>query len=309
MTMGSNNRANDTALRVLAVLKLLYEKKIQLEEIMSHLFSDKNTDYSFRKDVLYKYFNTFKLLGINIIKEHKLFYLEKSPILVNFTQEEIAGMKFLLEYSKTIYSPKSHEEIQNLIKKLCNCAQNYNFKDLQLSEAEKNKYKNLVNHSHNPDLIDKFRLLCKEKQKISFTYFNSQLNEKQEFIAEPEEVVVTPFGCILKAHNTNIAETQNFYIEYIEDLKQLPVMSKPINVKSSVTFALTGRLAAAYELKPGERLTKREPNYLVVTNSGEDKDALMKRLLRYGKSCEILYPKTFCKKTLTTLNKILQNYS
>lgn len=307
--MVSNNRANDTAMRALVVLKLLYEKKIQQEEIMTHLFNDPKTAPSLRKDVLYKYFNTFKFLGIKIIKEHKTFYLEKSPILINFTQEEIDGMKFLLEYAKIIYSPKSYAEIQTLIKKLCNCAHNCNFKDLQLSEDEKSKYKSFVNHSHNPDLIDKVRLLCKEKQKISFTYFNNQLNEKQEFIAEPEEVVVTPFGCILKAYNTNIAETQNFYIEYIEDLKQLPIMSKSINVKNSVTFALSGRLAAAYELKPGERLTKREPNYLVVTNSGEDKEALLKRLLRYGKDCEILYPKTFRKKTLAALEKILQNYT
>lgn len=281
---------------------------MQKDEIILHLFQDNKSNYELRKDVLYKYFNTFKLLGLNVVKENKLFSLEKAPISINFSQKEIEGMKLLLEYANAIYSQNSKAEIQNLIKNLCNCSQNCSFENLKNSSDNEKKLKNLIPYKHNPNLLNKFRLLCKEKQKISFSYFNQHLNQKQKFKVEPEETIVTPVGCILKAYNPDIGESQNFYIEAIEDLNQLPVMSKPINAKTTVIFALKGRLAAAYELKQGEKITKKETNYLVVTNSEEDKDLLIKRLLRYGKACEILYPKAFRKKVLSELEKILQNY-
>jgi len=304
----NSSKTNDTAIRVLEVLKLLYSEEISIDDIISNLFKDKKLDYELRKDVLYKYFNTFKLLGIKITKTKKMISLEKSPVLTEFSKKMIDGMKFMLAYADAIYPQDSKLEIENLIKNLCKCSSNCNFEDLTISANEYRKYNKIMSCSLAPDLLSKFRILCKERQKISFTYFNRYLNEKQKFKVEPEEVIITPTGCILKGYNPEIAETHNFYIEDIEDLIQLPVMSKPTNVKNSVTFALKGRLAAAYELKHGERVTKREQEYLVVTNSEEDKDILLKRLLRYGKACEILYPKTFRKKAANVLDKILQNY-
>lgn len=304
----SNKKSNDTAIRVLEVLKLLNSGNITQKEIISQLFKDKKSDCEMRKDTLYKYFNTFKLLGINILKDGKHLSLKKSPITIDFSQEELEGMKLILNYAQSAYPEDSVNEIEKLIKNLCKCSTNCDFNDSSQQSKEIPQYKKLISAQHNPDLLSKFRLLCKEKQKISFTYFNRFLNEKQKFKVEPDEIILTPAGCILKAYNPEIAEIQNFYIDDIEDLSQLPVMSKPVNVKNSVTFALKGRLASAYELKQGERITRREAEYLVVTNSEEDKDVLLNRLLKYGLACEILYPKTFRTKAKTTLEKMLKNY-
>ena len=298
------NKQNNTAVRALEVLKLLNYEDITQEEIINHIFSTKKSEYELRSDSLYKYFNTFKLFGINVCKNKGKYSIDKATFLSDFTNKEIETINFIYSYAKKIYKEDNLKEFEFLLQNLLK----HSNQALTITEIDTIKYLKNTNIKTNKENLEKFCKLCKDNQRISFDYFNKFLNKLQSFIVEPNEVILTPAGEILKAFNPEIAEIQNFNIEEITNLKQLPVMSKSMNIKNSVTFELKGRLALSYELKKGERIIKMDKNSIVVSNSEEDKQELLKRLLRYGISCEILYPKVFKTRFLNTLDKIRNIY-
>lgn len=297
-------KASETAVRALEVLKLLsFEEKTQ-DEIIKHIFQAKKSDYELRKDSLYKYLNTFKLFGINVIRNKGKYTLSNLPLNIDFTEKEIETIKFLYSYAQEICPADTANQFKLLLNKLLKSSN----QEILLETVDIKNYLKKLKLSTNKENIEKFGMLCKEKQRISFLYRNSVLNETQKFVVEPIEVIATPMGEILKAFNPDIAEVQNFQIEDITELKQLPTMVKSMSVRNAVTFELKGRLALAYELKKGERVIKKEKSSLIVSNSEEDKEELMKRLLRYGVSCEILYPKVFKDRFLNLIDRIKAVY-
>lgn len=303
--MKMKTKANDTAIRALEVLKLLSFEELTQDEIINHIFKTKKSDYELRTDSLYKYLNTFKLLGINISKSKNKYSISNIPFKTDFTEKELETIKFLYSYIQEVCSNDAKEQLKKLFD---NLLKNTSTSNLLNENIDTKSYLKRLEIKINKENVQKFCTLCKEKQRISFTYFNRALNTKQAFTVEPNEVIIMPTGEILKAFNPEIAEIQNFQIEDITDLKQLPIMAKTINIKNSVTFIIKGRLALAYELKNGERIIKSDEDYIVVSNSEEDKDELIKRLLRYGFSCEILYPKTLKARFVQILKNIKNLY-
>lgn len=298
-------KSNDTAIRALEVLKILSYNELTQEEIIDFIFKSKKSEYEMRKDSLYKYLNTFKIFGINVIKNKNKYTLESIPLKTNFSEKELNTINFLYTYAQEICPENSAKELKKLLE---NLLKNTNYKNLSLENIDTKNILKKIKIKTNKEKTQTFCLLCKEGQRISFDYFNRVLNQQQTFIVEPDEVIITPTGEILKAFNPEIAEMQNFQIEDISNVKQLPTKARTINVKNSVTFKLKGRLALAYELKNGERVIKMENDNIVISNSEEDKDELLRRLLRYGTACEILYPKSYRTKFLDTLKNIKELY-
>ena len=79
--------------------------------------------------------------------------------------------------------------------------------------------------------------------------------------------------------------------------------------QQEVVFKLKGKLAGTYTLRENEEIMpdSSEGN-LVVSNKGEKKDILFSRLLRYDKSCEILYPLHYREEMKNLLDEMLKNY-
>ena len=82
-----------------------------------------------------------------------------------------------------------------------------------------------------------------------------------------------------------------------------------INSTGAVTFKLTGRLAHSYVLKEGDIVIQHETDSIIVSNSIEDKDLLLKRLIRYYDACEILYPTVMREKMLNLINEMENLYA
>ena len=57
-----------------------------------------------------------------------------------------------------------------------------------------------------------------------------------------------------------------------------------------------------------EKILESKKDYIVVSNSKEDRDLLVRRLSRYFDNCEILYPKDFRKKMTDYLDSIEKVY-
>ena len=74
-----------------------------------------------------------------------------------------------------------------------------------------------------------------------------------------------------------------------------------------MVFELHGRLMRAYKLKPSEKVINFNQNYITVSNSEDDKDILLRRLLKYGESCKIVSPKSLKAEMLELTNEMLKN--
>ena len=76
----------------------------------------------------------------------------------------------------------------------------------------------------------------------------------------------------------------------------------------TVVFRLKGRLVHAYSLRPNERIDKFYDDSIVIVNSGEPIDALLKRLIRYDSECVIERPKELRTRMMAMINDTLKNY-
>ncbi len=56
------------------------------------------------------------------------------------------------------------------------------------------------------------------------------------------------------------------------------------------------------------RCLKIDDNTIKVTTYLDDKNLLLRRLLRYGDSCEVIYPNTVKHKIAETIKNTLENY-
>ena len=88
---------------------------------------------------------------------------------------------------------------------------------------------------------------------------------------------------------------------------QLPRKAQEINYLNTVVFELYGRLANSYKLKPSESVINFEQGKIVVSNSEEDRDVLLRRLLKYGENCKIVTPKSMQEEMISLTNEMLKN--
>ncbi len=303
------NKVNDTAVRVLEVLKLMICGSYTKDELLDMILEKGNVEPVHRNETINKYFNTFKLLGAEISKISDKFTITSAPLKLDLSDDEIEMLTFFFSYSKNMCRDNEWECIENLAKNILKFTNN-NVKEkmFQMSETVKEKYKKALTLRIDKALANNYEQICKDKLRIRIAYNNDTIGLLQQFTIEPKETLVTERGLILKAYNPSLGELQDFYIENIISCKQLEDKSKSVNMVRYVTFKLFGRLAMTYELKQGERIIETGLDYKVVTCSIEDKYEILRRLLRYGNSCRILYPLTIREDMTDVLRRIKSNY-
>lgn len=309
----SNKKINNTALRVFEILKLMINNDYTKEAILDIIVDNEKIEPVHRIETLNKYFHTFKLLGAEIAKSSDKFILEQTPISIKLSDKELETFLFLVEYSKNICTTSEHKNIEKLFANILKFFDKETKERIPLvKEKISKKYRKQLSFRIDKDEANRYEALCREKLKLELTYNNKSLNLVQKFVVEPKETVITRTGCILRAYNPSIAEIQDFHTDNILTCNQLPTMSREIEMTHSITFKVMGRLAKAYELKQGERVTQcgmeNGVEYKVITNTLEDKSELLKRLLRYGVSCKIIYPAAFKTLAIKQINKIMSNY-
>ena len=62
-------------------------------------------------------------------------------------------------------------------------------------------------------------------------------------------------------------------------------------------------------LKKGEILLETGEDFIIISNKNEDRELLIRRLLRYYDKCEILYPKSCRKRLIELVNEMEKLYA
>ncbi|MCK7489143.1 MAG: hypothetical protein MZU79_02030 [Anaerotruncus sp.] len=133
---------------------------------------------------------------------------------------------------------------------------------------------------------------------------------EKQIVLEPKHLKYDANDVFISGYNPITSEKQLLHLRNVVDIKQLPLKSKFNYVQSPVIYKLKGRLAKGYSLYENEKIAGSDPEAETITIAAymDDKDLLIKRLLKYGEYCEIIYPKYAKEKLVNAVNEALKNY-
>ncbi len=302
------NKKNDTGLRVLEILKILIKKPVSADELIKIIENRNNIENIYNKETLLKYFNTLELVGLKIRKrkEDSKYSLENLPVEINLTENEIKVLCLIEGYVRKLYQKRLEKTFDEFLENLERCfSKETTF--IYNSIKTNNKMKTDIDFLNNAALIRQFEQYCIESQKLKIEYSNKSDEATEIFIVEPKCIEYEADRVYVLVYNPAIAQNQKLLLDNIKNITQLPQKTGAYNTPNTVIFELKGRLAKSYKLKTDEKIINSSPECIIVSNFSEDKDILLKRLLKYGENCVILQPKSAQKEFLELVSKILIN--
>ena len=146
-----------------------------------------------------------------------------------------------------------------------------------------------------------------DKQYVSIVYKTTNDKEEEENTVVVKEINETKGNYYIICYIPKLRRNKKIFINKIIKIQQQPKKNIEVNYLNSVIFTVTGRLASLYKLKPSENVIDFSNDHLTISNTSEDKDVLMRRLLKYGENCKIIKPESIRKEFIELTNKILAN--
>jgi predicted DNA-binding transcriptional regulator YafY len=310
------SKISSTAHRVILLLLLLSKKDCNIDEISCILSNNPHISRALTKEIILKYINTLKLAGVNIVKQpssnNSRYKIEKYPFNFNLSPEEIKTMVIMEDYVNSIHQDKLKQAFSSFEEKFNKYLPDDTCKylDIERSKIEKTQYFDRSKYSRHEKIIKTYEKYCKEEQRITVKYKLPIDAEIKQVTLEPVSVKFDPNNAYICGYNPQTGEKQFLLIDYIQDIKQLPLKSRHSSTVSPVIFKLKGKLAKSYKPYEGEKVQLcSDTNLLEVSSFYDDKISLFKRLLRYGENCEVIYPKFIRSKFEEFARSALLNYS
>lgn len=301
--MNKEEKFFDTGFRILEVLKQLSNKNLSKVDLMKIIDDSSSKSSVYSLEAFIKYFNTLNMLGLNVEKYDGVYSLKNALYYANLTKAE---KELLLEIFQNI-GVLNNDKFENDVKNLSHKLSKYIFSDEVTEEKldklyeEANAQKSL---SVNNNVISSLKELIKDNMQTKIEYF-SKNKVKKTLIVELKEIREKNNNVFIKCYVPAMARNKNICVESLVSLAPMPSKSSNNTIKNTVIFKLYGRLASLYKLKQSEKVISFEKNCLTVSNAEEDKDILMKRLLKYGENCVIDSPKELKEEFLSMVDEII----
>lgn len=282
---------HDSCVRVLEFLKLLTKEDIDIKE----LEYDKKFKDIEAPETFLKYISTLEASEIDVRKIEKKYSLCKFLEEIELDDKEIDLIVTVRKAFDACCLEKERGFLDQFLSKL--------LKSLTLNSKQKLdlKLKSLKNSETNRKIAaiaNDFQKYVDLAQKLKITY------DGETSIVIPKGVEIYEDRVLLDVYNPKKAENYKFLTHNIEKIDILPIRVVPVNVTYSVVFEVYGRLIVNYRLRDGERVESFSDEKKVIINTGEDKKALIKRLMKYGENCKITSPKFLQQEMLDELDKV-----
>ena len=287
-------KTSETTLRVLKLFLELISRPMSYEEMLKFV-NEKSKTPVYTKEVLGKYINTLRAIGLNIGKYKGKYYLLNFLVQINLTDKE-TDIFNEIETSVLKYGTNNNlKTFYNIKQKLLK------FFDAQ-SQNKVTKYVEQVLTTNIGLKIKQFEKLCDDGQIIKILY------GKNELTVEPKQIIYFENMIYLECYNTNNYQTRKLNLEKITLLEQQPIKNRNLAMINSVTYEISGKLASRYKLKEGEILLAQHSEKLFIKVENEDYEFLAKRLIRYKNCCKIIGPVEFREYFKNYTDKILELY-
>lgn len=291
----------DTGLRILEVLKILQNKDVSKNDIINELKNNNLFESVYTPEAFIKYFNTFELIGLVIEKEKNVYKLKNSLLKVSLSKNEIDVLVDLVRYIKKLHNKKIETAIKNLIYKFIKYTDT-NTQEIVLKTLQEID----CNMNGNNNTIGFLEKLLYDNQLVTITYYKNKFVQDNITITI-KEIIEKNNDIIIVCYDSSKLRNKKIYLSSIISIKQSPQKSSNSQYLNSVVFRLYGRLASLYKLKTSETVLDFSKDYITVSNTEEDKDILLRRLLKYGESCKIIKPQSIQKEFISLTNDILKN--
>ncbi len=305
--MKKSKKIGNTSIRVLETLKFLSNNEASIQDIIRYFEKIDPNNRIYTNEVILKYINTLKVFGFRFIKKKDKYVIMNSPNQIDFSQDELQAISILNSLAENFPEIKIKTNLHNFLLDLeKRFSDNTRLIQQNIKRDEIISFK--FDYSKYKKQIEEYEKYCIDGQRIKVTYKNNK-DETISCMVEPNEIKYHGSNVYLCVYNPVSAQIQDLKFDDIMQIEQLPQKINSINMLSSVTFLLKGRLAKAYKLHDGEKLMQiKTDGNVVVLNKNEDRTLLLKRLMRYGENCEIISPKNFREEMLNTIKKCLKNY-
>lgn len=286
---------------------MLYKGDVSFKEVIEH-FSDGNYDGTSNTHVtLNKYLNAMKIFGIKVKKQKGMYKILTPISKIVFTSEDLISLDRLKYASGILSDDVTKQNFDDFLHSI----------ELRYDETTKdmvkvigtNKYFDFeFAHSDVKDQIKICEQYCNDKQKLEIVYI-SNYGKERNIICSPIEVTFIKKLISLRALGNNGSRIYEIPFESIRSIRQLPAKASEQTIPMTVVYRISGRLALNYKLREWEKLDKVEPDgSKIIVNKEEDFDLLLKRLMKYGTSCELLTPKFLREEMIELINKTLSKY-
>lgn len=300
--MKKPEKKHDTGLRILEVLKILLDEDLTKNQLIEYLKFNKDVEGVYTKEAFLKYFNTFELLGLKLKKDKTKYGFSTAILKVDLTKEEKEALVSLVKFINK-YNDKSSEALLNRLFLRLEKFVGVNIEDIL---RESNQQLELQSDNIRQNIIKTLKDMIYEKQQVDITYKKNDLSEETDTF-ELKEIIEKDGKTYISCCNSKTTRNKKICVDLITGLKQQHGKNKEFDMKTTVTFEIYGRLIQAYKLKENEKGLDFYPNKLVISNTNEDKDALLLRLLKYGENCKILKPESLKNEFLMITNQIIKN--
>ena len=301
--MHKDEKFFDTGFRILEVLRQLLNNNLSKTELMKIIDESlsKSNIYSF--EAFIKYFNTLNLLGLDVEKVEGVYLLKSALYGINLTKAEKDLFFEIIQNVSVLNNDSSERAVKNLA---CKFAKYILAEDITQEKIckvfeESEEKKSL---SVNNTVISYLKELIKDNMQLKVEYF-SKNKVKKSLIVELKEIREKNNRVYIKCYIPKMARNKNICIEDVISLEKTPNKSANNTVKNAVIFKVYGRLASLYKVKPSEKVLSFDKDCLTISNTDEDRDILLKRLLKYGENCAIVSPTEVKDEFLLMVNEII----
>lgn len=304
MRMKKSEKNFDAGLRILEVLKVLLNENLKKVEVIEKLKNNDSIESVYTQETFVKYFNTLEALGFELERVKNKYILLNALYSIDVTKKEKELLEQLILKNRSLYSDKYTKDLKTAILKINKYLEpKYSINELSLLFE---KEKMLGNDNLKDKLLLSISNMIIDNQQVILKYWRTK-NQIEELKVELKEIVEKNKNVFVYCYCPSLGRNKNINIDSIVELNQLPNKSQNRNCLNSVVFELYGRLASSYKLKPSEKVINFNQNYITISNSGEDKDILLRRLLKYGENCKIVTPKSMKKEMIDLTNEMLKN--
>jgi predicted DNA-binding transcriptional regulator YafY len=286
--------------RILYVLLLLINSPLSQKEINEKLSKNPYIEQSFTKETLLKIINTLKTSGISISKQKNKYFISRVPWQFDLPSKYIDT---LFQLGCFVGALEQKELLKNYNVFLDNLFRYLPPERLHKFQAQNFGERKMDKYSQYSLLIKKLEQARKNNCRIKISFSNNENYVFDTYYLEysAQEVFVTGYN--VKDH-----ENKTINLGEIKSIKQLPQKSSGVFFPSNVTFKIKGRLAKSYNLRENEKLIDFDKDMIVVSNKGEDRKNLLRRIMKYKDLCEIVAPDSMKEELKTMLRNTLNNY-
>lgn len=299
MTTKEEKMAN-ASIRVLEILKRLALKPLSKDDIIKLIENNSSTKNIYSKETVTKYLHTFKLLGINVEKVNERFYLRTNLTKIRFTKKQLETLNFLKNYALGVHRKDGSIKITELFRLIENSFDEETIKE-QAHLGGLRLGKRVSDSS--AFMIRTFEEYCKDRRRLKLT-----LKDGRTYSIEPKDIIFKQEKAFLLGYNLQKREFKEFSLEDIENTARQPQRALDNNFLNPVMFRVKGALAKVYDLREGEQISQMHKPKKVILNYSEDRELLARRLLRYGKECEVLSPLEFRQSFIKLLDEMAAKY-